>query len=74
MSFKSPNRAHYLNLMRYYGVFIENTCCHQPPSTMTQSIMIYNHIKVLLISQSFMLTLAKAQYLFKVENPCSIVA
>ena len=37
---------HCLNLMRYHDAFIENTCCHQPPSLVTQSIGIYDHFGV----------------------------
>ena len=35
ISFRSPKRIHCLNPMRYHGAYIENTCCHQPPSTVT---------------------------------------
>ena len=73
MSFGSPKGTHYLNPRRYHGAFIENTCCHQPPSIVAQSIGIYDHFKVSPIGQSLMLTFAQTQYPLKVENPCSIV-
>ena len=38
MSFGLPKGTHCLNPIRYHGASIENTCCHQPLSTMTQSI------------------------------------
>ena len=60
--------------MRYHGVFIENTGCHQFPSTMTQSIRIYDHFMVLPISQNLLLILPLAQYPLKVESPCNILA
>ena len=44
--FGSPKGTHYLNPMRYHGVFIENTYCHQLPSIVTQSIKIYDHFKI----------------------------
>ena len=74
MSFKSPKGTHYLNFMRYHDVYIENTCCHQPPSTVTQSIGIYNHFRVSPIGQSLLSILAQTQYPFKVESLCSIIA
>ena len=60
--------------MRYHGVSIENTHCHQPPSIVTKSIGIYDHFKVLPISQSLLLIFAQAQYLLKFESLCSVVA
>ena len=54
--------------------FIENTCCHQSLSTMTQSIGIYDHFRVSLIGQSLLLILTSTQYPFKVESLCSIVS
>ena len=62
MSFKSPNETHCLSLIKYLGTSIENTCCHQPPSTVTQSIGIYDYLRVSLIGQNLLLTLAHAQY------------
>ena len=41
MSFGSPKETHCLNLMKYHGASIEYIYCHQPPSTLTQSIGIY---------------------------------
>ena len=73
MSFGSFKGIHYLNLMRYHGVSIENTYYHQPPSTVTQSIEVYDHFRVSLINQSLLLILAQTQYSLKVENPCNIV-
>ena len=74
MSFGSPKRTHCLNPMRYHGASIENTCCHQPSLTMTQSIGIYDHFRVSPIGQNFLLILAQTQYPFKIESTCSIVA
>ena len=59
--------------MRYHGASIKNTYCHQPPLIVTQFVAINNHLRVLPIGQSLMLTLTQAQYPFKVESPCSIV-
>ena len=73
-SFGSPNGTYYLNLMRYHGASIENTHCHKPQSTVTQSIRIYVHFRVPPIGQSLLLILAQAQYPLKVENPCNIIA
>ena len=58
MCFGSLNGTHYFNPMRYYGAFIENTCCHQPPSTGTQYIGKYGHFRILFIGQSLLLILA----------------
>ena len=58
MSFRLPKETHYLTSMRYYGVSIENTYCYQPSSIVTQSIEIYDYIKVLVIDKSFLLILA----------------
>ena len=74
LSFGSPKRTHYLNPMRYDGASIENTCSHYPPSTVTQSIRIYDHFRISLTGQSLLLILAQAQYPLKVKNPCSILA
>ena len=74
MTFGSPNETQYLNPMSCYGVSIENTCCHQPPSIVIQSIGLYNHFRVSPIGQSLLLILAQAQYPLKVESPHSIVA
>ena len=61
--------------MRYHGTSIENNCCHQHPSTTTQSIGLYDHLRVSPIGQSlFFFTWEHAQYLLKVESPCNIVA
>ena len=73
MSFRSPKGIHYLNPIRYHSAYIKNTCCHQPLSTVTQSLRIYDHLGVLPIGQSFLLTLAQIQYPLKVESLCSIV-
>ena len=73
MLFGSPKGIHYLNPIRYHGAFIENTCCHQPPSIVTQSIRLYDHFKGLPIGQSLMLILVEAQYPLKIKSPCSIV-
>ena len=54
----STNGTHYLNPMRYQSVSIENTYSHQPSSTMTQSIRIYDHFRVLPIGQSLLMILA----------------
>ena len=62
-----------LNPMRYHDAFIENTYFHQPLSIVTQS-GIYEHFRVSPIGQSLFFILAQAQYLLKVESPCSIVA
>ena len=67
-------REHTISIMRYQGASIENIYCPQPPSILTQSIRIYDHIKVSPIGQSLLLILAQPQYPFKVESPCSIVA
>ena len=53
MSFGSLKSTHCFNHMRYHDTSIKNTCCHQPSSTMTQSIRIYDHLKVLPISQGW---------------------
>ena len=74
MSFGSPKGTHYLNPMRYHGASIENTYFHQPPLIVTQSIRIYDHFRVLPISQSLLLILTQTQYPLKVKSPCSIVA
>ena len=74
MSFGSPKRTHCLNPMRYHGAYIENSYCHQSPSTMTQSVGIYDHFKVSPIGHSLLLILAQTQYPLMVESPCSIVA
>ena len=74
MSFGSPKETHFLNPMRYHGAFIENTYCHQPPSTATQSIGIYDHFRVSPIYQSLLVILAQTQYLLKVESSYNIVA
>ena len=71
--FRLSKGTHYLKLMRYHCVSIENTCCHKPSSIVTQSINIYDHFKVLPIGQSLLLILTHAQYALKVESPCSIV-
>ena len=60
--------------MRYYGASIENICCHQPASIVTQYIGIHDHFKISLIGQSFLLILAQVQYPLKVESPYSTVA
>ena len=73
MSFGSPKEIHYLKPMRYHGAPIENTCCYQLPSTVTQFIGICNHLKVLLIGQNLLLTF-DINSIFKVESPCSTVA
>ena len=67
-------RRHCLNPLRYLGAFIENFYCHQPPSTVTQSIGIYDHLRVSPISQSLLLILMQTQLSFKVKSSCSIVA
>ena len=46
MTFGSPKGTLYLNTMRYHGASIKDTYCHQPPSTVTQSIGIYDHFRV----------------------------
>ena len=74
MSFESLKMTHYLKLMRYYSASIENICYHNPLLIMTQSIGLYDHFRVLPISQSLLLILAKTQYPLKIESPCSIVA
>ena len=74
MSFGSPKGTHCLNLMKYHSAYIENTCCHQPPSIVTQSIRIYDHFRVSPQGQSLLLILVQAQYPLKVKSPCSIVA
>ena len=73
MFFGSPKGLHYLNLMRYHNVIIEDTCCHQLSSTMTKSIKIYEHFRVSPISQNLLLILAQGQYPLKVESSCTIV-
>ena len=73
MSFESPKRAYYLNTMRYHGASIKNIYCRHFSSTMTQFIRIYDHFKVSLIGQRFLLILAHGQYPLKVESPCNIV-
>ena len=55
MFFGSPNETHCLNPMRYHEVFIENTYCHQPPSTVTQFVGIYDHIRVSLIGSKLLI-------------------
>ena len=74
MSFRSLKGTHYLNLMRYHGTSIENTYCHQLSSAMTKSMGIYDHIRILSIGQSFLLTSANTQYPLKVKSLCNIVA
>ena len=74
MSFGSPKRTHCLNPMRYHSVSIENICCHQPPSTVAQSIRINDYFRVSPIGQILLLILEQAQYPLKAENPCSFVA
>ena len=71
---RSPKGTHYLNPMRYHGASIENTCCYQHSSIVTQSIGIYDHFRVSPIGQSLLLILAQAQYPLKVENPYNLVA
>ena len=46
ISFRSPNGTHYFNPIIYDGAFIENICCHQLSSMVTQFIMIYDHLRV----------------------------
>ena len=46
MSFGSPKGAHCLNPIKYYDVFIDNTCYYQLSSTMTQFVGIYDLFKV----------------------------
>ena len=58
--------VHCLNPMRYHSVYIGNTCCHQPPSIVTQFIGIYDPFRVLPKDQSFMLILVQTQYPLKV--------
>ena len=58
---------------KIYGVPIENICCHQPLSTVTQFVGIYDHFRVLPTCQSLLLILALVQYPLKVESPCSVV-
>ena len=74
MSFGSPKGTHCLNPMRYHGASIENTCFHQPPSTMTEFIGVYDHFRVLPIGQNLLLKLTQTQYPLKVDSPYSIVA
>ena len=74
MSFGSPKGTLSLNPMRYHGVSIENTCYHQPPLIVTQSIGIYDHFRVSPKGQCLFLILVQVQYPHKVESPCSIVA
>ena len=69
-----PRGIYCFNPMRYHGASVENAYCHQPPSTMTQSIGIYDHFRVSPIGQSLLLILAQAQYPLKVESPCNLVA
>ena len=73
MSFGSSKRTHYLNPMRYHGAFIENSYCHQLPSTMTQSIGIYDHYRASPIGPSLMFILTQTQYPLKVDSPYGIV-
>ena len=73
MSFGSSKGTHCLNPMRYHGAYIENTCCHQPPSIVTQSIWIYDYFRVSPMGQNLLLILAQAQYPLKVKNPYNIV-
>ena len=47
MSFGSLKGTHYLNPMRFHGAYIENTYSDQLPSTVTQSIGICDHFRVL---------------------------
>ena len=46
ISFRSLNGTHYFNPIIYDGAFIENICCHQLSSMVTQFIMIYDHLRV----------------------------
>ena len=73
MSFGSPKMTYCPNTMIYHNFSIENICCHQPPSQVTQCISIYDHIRVLPIIQSLLLILAHIQYPLKVESSCNIV-
>ena len=73
MSFRSPKMKHCFNSIRYYGASIENICCHQPPSTMTQFVRIYDHIRVSFISQNLLLTSVYTQYPLNVESLCNIL-
>ena len=45
MSFRSLKGTHYLTPMKYHGVSIENTCCHYPPSIVTQFIRICDYLR-----------------------------
>ena len=73
MSFGLSKKTHYLNLIRYYSVSIENTYCYQLPSIMTQSIgNIWSTYDLSRRSKS-LLTLVQTQYSFKVKSPYSIV-
>ena len=40
---------------------------------MTKSVRMYDHFKVSLTYQSFLLSLTQIQYPLKVESPCSMV-
>ena len=40
------------HLMGYHATSIENTYCHQPPSTVTQSIGIYDQLTISPVTQS----------------------
>ena len=62
------------HLMGYHATSIENTYCHQPPSTVTQSIGIYDHFRVSPICQSLLLISTQSQYPLKVESSSNIVA
>ena len=66
-------RGHIVSIHEISCASIENTCCHQPSSIVTQSIGIYDHFRVLPKGQSLLLISIQAQYSLKVENPCSIV-
>ena len=56
-SFRSPQGKHCLNPMRYHGASSENTYCYQPLPIVTQSIGIYDHLRISPIGQSLLLTL-----------------
>ena len=73
MSFGSSKETHYLNLIRYYSVSIENTYCYQLPSIMTQSIGNIWSAYDLSRRPKSLLTLVQTQYSFKVESPYNIV-
>ena len=73
MSFGLSKETHYLNLIRYYSVSIENTYCYQFPSIMTQSIGNIWSAYDLSRRPKSLLTLVQTQYSFKVKSPYSIV-